>query len=289
MRVFIGLENINPDNLVAAKKNQNKITDYRQMLQAWRDKGAFTFAGYILGFPGDTRESIRRDIEIIKRELPVDVIQIAFLTPLPGSEDHKKMLEAGAWMDPDLNKYNLHHRVSRHPNMSDEDWEGAYRDAWHIFFTEEHMETVARRHAVRPGGRPKKAVQYMNEFRMLWEIEGLHAMEGGVLRRKRRASRRPIFRRELPVWFELKYALETAGKAWRYWRSYRRAARIVRKVETDPNRYAYSDLAITPVSPEELETLDLFHETAGAEAAIAKQKRQEALIEAVQAAHQHAA
>ena len=289
MRVFIGLENINPDNLVAAKKNQNKITDYRQMLQAWRDKGAFTFAGYILGFPGDTRESIRRDIEIIKRELPVDVIQIAFLTPLPGSEDHKKLLEAGVWMDPDLNKYNLHHRVSHHPNMSDEDWEGAYHDAWRLWFTDEHMETVARRHAVRPGGRPKKAVQYMNEFKMLWEIEGLHAMEGGVLRRKRRASRRPGFRRELPVWFELKYALETAGKAWRYWRMYRRAAQIVKKVEEDPDRYAYTDLAITPVSEDEIETLDLFHETAGGEAFLEKKKKQDAILEAVHAAHQNAA
>ena len=289
MRVFIGLENINPDNLVAAKKNQNKITDYRQMLQAWRDKGAFTFAGYILGFPGDTRESIRRDIEIIKRELPVDVIQIAFLTPLPGSEDHKKMLEAGVWMDPDLNKYNLHHRVSHHPSMLDEDWEGAYRDAWHIFFTDEHMETVARRHAVRPGGRPAKAVQYMNEFKMLWEIEGLHAMEGGVLRRKRRASRRPCFRRELPVWFELKYSLETAGKAWRYWRMYRNAARIVRKVESDPKRREYTDLAITPVCDDEVEKLDLFHETAGGEAFLEKKRRQDAILEAVQTAHQTAA
>ena len=31
-RVFIGLENISPDNLVAAKKKQNKITEYRKML-----------------------------------------------------------------------------------------------------------------------------------------------------------------------------------------------------------------------------------------------------------------
>ncbi|PWT88636.1 MAG: radical SAM protein, partial [Proteobacteria bacterium] len=38
-RVFIGLENINPDNLLAAKKRQNKITDYREMLQKWRDHG----------------------------------------------------------------------------------------------------------------------------------------------------------------------------------------------------------------------------------------------------------
>jgi hypothetical protein len=289
MRVFIGLENINPDNLVAAKKNQNKITDYRHMLQEWRKRGAFLFAGYILGFPGDTRASIVRDIEIIKRELPIDVLQIAFLTPLPGSEDHKKLIEAGIWMDPDLNKYNLHHRVTHHPGMSDSDWEAAYADCWRLWFNDEHMETIGRRHAARPGGRPKKAVQYVNEFRMLWEVEGLNALEGGVVRRKRRASRRPGFRRQSPFAFYPRYALETAAKLWRYWGMYRNAARIVRRVESDPGRYAYSDLAIQEVSPEELETLDLFHETAGGEAFVAKKLKQDAIMEAVHAAHHPAA
>jgi hypothetical protein len=58
-RVFIGLENINPDNLMAANKRQNKITDCRIMLQKWRQHGALIYAGYILGFPGDTKESIK--------------------------------------------------------------------------------------------------------------------------------------------------------------------------------------------------------------------------------------
>jgi radical SAM superfamily enzyme YgiQ (UPF0313 family) len=31
-RVFIGLENVNPDNLAGAKKRQNKVTEYRRML-----------------------------------------------------------------------------------------------------------------------------------------------------------------------------------------------------------------------------------------------------------------
>lgn len=284
MRVFIGLENINPDNLVAAKKNQNKITDYRRMLQAWRSRGAFLFAGYILGFPGDTRESIVRDIEIIKSELPVDVLQFGFLTPLPGSEDHKKMHEAGTWMDPDLNKYNLHHRVSHHPLMSDADWDAAYRDCWRLWFNDAHMATVARRHAARPGGRPRKAVQYVNDFRMLWEIEGLNALEGGVLRRKRRASRRPTLRREAPLLFEIKYGLETVRKVARYLLKYRTARRIARKAEADPNRYAYTDTAITPVSEEETDTLALFQETAGGEAFVEKKRKQDAMLEAVQAA-----
>ncbi len=34
--VYIGLENINPENLIAAKKRQNKIWEYRKMLQKWK-------------------------------------------------------------------------------------------------------------------------------------------------------------------------------------------------------------------------------------------------------------
>ena len=41
-RVFIGLENVNPDNLAAAKKRQNKITEYRKMLLAWKAHGIIT-------------------------------------------------------------------------------------------------------------------------------------------------------------------------------------------------------------------------------------------------------
>ena len=94
-RVFIGLENINPDSLSGAKKKQNHIADYREMLQAWRKVRCISYCGYILGFPNDTPESIVRDIKIIQRELPLDILEFACLTPLPGSEDHAKMVAAG--------------------------------------------------------------------------------------------------------------------------------------------------------------------------------------------------
>jgi radical SAM superfamily enzyme YgiQ (UPF0313 family) len=68
--VFIGLESINPDNLVHMKKNQNRITEYRKMFQAWKEAGAVTYAGFIMGLPGDTPASIKRDVEIIQREPP---------------------------------------------------------------------------------------------------------------------------------------------------------------------------------------------------------------------------
>ena len=288
-RVFIGLENINPDNLIAANKRQNKITDYRYMLQQWQERGIITLAGYILGFPGDTKASILRDIEIIKRELPVDILEFFFLTPLPGSEDHKKMHEAGVWMDPDLNKYDLHHRVSHHSRMSDEEWEETYKAAWDAYFTWEHMETVTRRHARQPKGRPKKALQYLNEFRMLYANEGVHTLEGGIVRRKRRKSRRPGMPIEPAVLFYPKFAWESLSKAWRYWRGFRRQKALLARVMNDPARFDYTDLATRPLMDNELAALDLFHETAGGEAFVARKAKHDAIIQSVQAVHQSAA
>ena len=81
--VFIGLENINPKSLMGAKKRQNKIWEYRDMLQQWRKQKVLTYAGYILGFPTDTPETVARDIEIIKKELPIDLLEFFCLTPCP--------------------------------------------------------------------------------------------------------------------------------------------------------------------------------------------------------------
>src|SRR5260370_5590118 len=80
---FIGLESINPENLVHMKKNQNRITEYRKMFQAWKNAKVLTYAGFIMGLPGDTPATSRRDIEIAQKELPVDVLEFTMLTPLP--------------------------------------------------------------------------------------------------------------------------------------------------------------------------------------------------------------
>src|SRR6266705_3024051 len=122
-RVFIGLENINPDSLVGAKKRQNKITEYRKMLLAWKAAKVITYCGYITGLPNDTIESIRADIEIIKKELPVDLLEFFFLTPLPGSEDHQTLARQGVTMDADMNRYDLNHCTAPHARMSRHEWE----------------------------------------------------------------------------------------------------------------------------------------------------------------------
>jgi Radical SAM superfamily len=274
-RVFIGLENINPDNLLAAKKRQNKITEYRAMLQKWHEHGAITCAGYIIGFPGDTRGSILRDIEIIKRELPLDVLELFMLTPLPGSEDHKTLWQQDVWMDPDLNKYDLNNRVTHHPVMSDEDWDDAYRAAWESFYSLEHVRTVLRRAAAHPRGRPQTTLTTLLWFKLMTMFEGVHPLEGGAFRRKFRRDRRHGLPLERPFVFYPRYTAEIALKAWRYWAVYRKARSILREVLTAPDRSTYTDLSITPAGEDEFDRLDLYHSTAGGEGALAHKRRED--------------
>jgi hypothetical protein len=75
LRVFIGLESVSPENLLQARKRQNKVGNYRTMLRTWRAAGILTFCGYILGFSGDSVASIERDIATIQRELPLDILE----------------------------------------------------------------------------------------------------------------------------------------------------------------------------------------------------------------------
>ena len=249
-RVFIGLENINPDSLLGAKKRQNKITDYRQMLLAWKQAGIVTYCGYILGFPGDTRESVMHDIEIIKRELPIDLLEFFYLTPLPGSEDHKKLHESGVAMDADLNKYDLNHDVTGHAIMSREEWRATYRTAWETYYTDEHVETVLRR-AIATGTSPGKTMFFIVWFKGCIDIEGIHPLEGGFFRRKVRLNRRPGFAIESPVIFYPKILLETVRKQSRWISLYTRMRLIYRRVKHDPQRLKYMDLALEPVTDHE--------------------------------------
>ena len=276
-QVFIGLENINPDNLAGSKKRQNKITDYREMFLAWKKHPVVLTAGYIIGFPNDTRESVLRDIEVIKRELAVDILSLSILTPLPGSEDHKNAVAAGTWIDPDLNKYDLTHSVIRHPNFPGDGLDQLYLEAWAAFYSPDHCRTILRRAAAL--GSNKK-ISTMNRLLVYGTASRLHnvfSLDGGYLRLKYRKDRRPGLPRENPLLFYSKYYLETARNIsllavtrWRY-------LHFIKQLWSDPKRFDYMDQAIAPAGKDEFETLGLYTATRGGRKAVDTHRKMEGI------------
>lgn len=271
-RVFIGLENVNPDNLAAAKKRQNKITEYRKMLLAWKAQGIITIAGYILGFPADTPETIRRDIAIIQQELPLDIIEFFCLTPLPGSEDHQVLWKKGIEMDADLNFYDVEHICTDHPRMTRQEWKDIYHEAWSLYYSAEHMKTLLRR-AVATGVPVGSLVKLLVTFSTSVPLEKMHPLQTGILRLMRPSERRPGLPREHPLVFWPRFAWRTVAKHAVL------VGTIVRLVATAyllarrEGSKAYMDEALSPVGDDGDETMDLFTKTTGGSAAVIHVKK----------------
>ncbi|MGA7809118.1 B12-binding domain-containing radical SAM protein [Bradyrhizobium sp.] len=270
-KVFIGLENINPDNLAAAKKRQNKITEYRKMLLAWKQQGILTIAGYILGFPADTPETIRRDIAIIQQELPIDLLEFFCLTPLPGSEDHQTLWRNGVAMDGDLNRYDVEHVCTAHAKMSAKQWQDIYHEAWLLYYTPAHMKTLLRR-AAAVGVPIGNLAKYLLTFSTTDRLENVHPLQGGILRLKHPSERRPGLARENAWSFWPRLCWETLVKHAILIRAAVRLLIWQSAIMRDRDAGKYMDPALTPVGDDD-ETLDLMTKTTGALAAVAHARK----------------
>ncbi len=186
--VFIGMESLDSGNLLAAGKRQNHVHEYGQLIGCYRNAEISTHVGYIIGFPNDTAESVRRDIQLLMRDVCPDHASFFMLTPLPGSHDHLAALRRREWMHPDFNLYDSHHAVTRHLHLKDGLWRELYLEAWRKFYSFENMKAVLRRSSPR---------NYWNDFaRFLWyknsiQTESRHPMMCGFFRLKGRKARRP--------------------------------------------------------------------------------------------------
>jgi radical SAM superfamily enzyme YgiQ (UPF0313 family) len=282
-RVFIGLENVNPDNLAGAKKRQNKVSEYRKMLLAWKAQGIMTLAGYILGFPADTPETIRRDIEIIKNELPLDIVEFFCLTPLPGSEDHQKLWKSQVPLHPDLNDYDTTHVCAPHPKMTGEQWRSIYQEAWSLYYTPDHMVTLLRR-AVATGLPVGSLIRMLWIFATTVALEKVHPLDSGLIRLRHPSERRPGLPRESAWLFWPRFAFDTVRKHVAIAMAIARLRWAWLKISRDPEAAAYMDKALMPVGEDDDVTLDLLTKTTGVAAALSHQKRVAELTHAARAA-----
>ena len=264
--VFIGLENINADNLKGIQKRQNKITDYRRMLLEWKRHPVIIWGAYIIGFPNDTYDSVLRDIEIIKRELPIDILNTSILTPLPGSMDHKNMLENGEWMDPDLNRYDLSHRVTHHPKMTDQELDDLYKAVWDTYYTPEHMRTVIKRAFALGSNKKLTLSSLLTGFGVNTRVNNIRSYDMGIMRYIARRERREGLPLEHPIVFYPKMLWRTVSGLITVSRSFSSLSRYAKKTWKDKSYVDYLDDAITPVAADDYSTLEMYQQTRGVKA-----------------------
>jgi radical SAM superfamily enzyme YgiQ (UPF0313 family) len=212
-QVFLGMESLDPESLADAGKRQNRTADYGALVQAWRAAGILVHVGYIIGFPSDSPESVRHAVHVLRDQIRPDLASFFMLTPLPGSQDHFRHVQAGTGLDSDWNRYDTTRPVLDHPRMSRAAWQSAYDEAWRFFYEPAAMRRQLA--SIAPDLRITLLQLYL-WYKSAAELEGAHPMLSGVFRLKPRTDRRPGFAIES----RLSHHARRIPEAWAMLRGY---------------------------------------------------------------------
>jgi hypothetical protein len=214
-KVFLGVESLDTDTLAAAGKRQNVAANARDCVAAYEAAGINTHAGYIIGFPTDTYESVMRSIDKLMHEVKPSTASFFMLTPLPGSMDHVNLRQRGEWMAEDFNLYDSFHETTHHPHLTNGLWTKAYQEAWDKFYGYENIKAILM--------RTKTELAYWNTLRnLIWYKSSVfvyreHPMISGFIRFKGRKLRRPGLSIEPPWVYWPKRTLELGQEYYRWW------------------------------------------------------------------------
>jgi radical SAM superfamily enzyme YgiQ (UPF0313 family) len=135
--VLIGIENLSQDNLDIMKKS---MTNERiiNLIKKMNNYNMWITGFYMIGCPNETRESILRDMKILK-SFKLDQYQICILTPFPETplwtELDKKY---GIW-DKDYSHYDAKYLVWNHPNIKPEEMTDILKKSFKIVYSRENF------------------------------------------------------------------------------------------------------------------------------------------------------
>lgn len=211
-QVFFGVESVNRDNLRSQMKFQNQVTEYQDLVAHCHTLGIACHAGYILGLPFDTPDSIVRDVAELQRMM-FDSASFYILSPLPGSKDHQRWWQEGRWMHEDFNMYDSAHVAVKPERMSCEELMGSYEAAWEQFYSTPHMVNVLKQWK-HDHHLYHERLSFFAWYLYSSRIEKLHPMNCGFWSVRRRSDRRSGLPQEgvVPFWWNRTKVV--AGRLW---------------------------------------------------------------------------
>ena len=130
--------------------------------------------------------------------------------------------------------------------MSAAEWTAIYRRAWHLYYSPAHIVTLLKR-AVANGASARRVAEMVFYFYATAAYEGVHPLQGGLLRRKSRRQRRRGLPREHLFAFAGRRLREVFATYVPMLRLLWTIDRLRRRIQRDPSNRSYSDLAIMPV------------------------------------------
>lgn len=131
--LFVGFETLQLNSLRAQHKAHNLDADYSAAIRLLRDLGIMVNGSFILGLDDDDPDVFERTVHWAVAQ-GVETATFHVLTPYPGTELHRSMVDQGRITTENWDLCDTRHAVFRPARMTAEQLEAGYRRAYREFY-----------------------------------------------------------------------------------------------------------------------------------------------------------
>ena len=145
--LFIGFETLSAEALGSQGKRHNLGHDYAEAIRKLHDLGVMINGSFVFGFDQDDPSVFERTVDWALRQ-GIETATFHILTPYPGTRMTARLNAEGRILTRDWTKYNTRHAVFQPAQMSPEQLERGYRQAYRQYYS---WPGVIRSAATKPG------------------------------------------------------------------------------------------------------------------------------------------
>lgn len=148
--MLLGFETFSQDDLNSMNKFKNKVGEYRRITDSLHGHGIAILGAFMLGFDGDTVESVRQLPELIE-QTRIDIPRYAIMTPYPNTPLFNRLESEGRILHKDWSKYDSVHCIFMPKNMTPRELEAEFLQVWKGTYTYRKMINRLRHTPQRKG------------------------------------------------------------------------------------------------------------------------------------------
>ncbi len=196
-QMFVGVESFSRQVLREAQKFQNHPDRYSNISELCRSHGIESHFSNIIGFPGDTEESILNHLRVLIELNPV-LASFYILTPIPGTEQYDDFLARDLIVSRNLDRFDGTCPVWKHDILSSEELKRLLFLCYKRFFS---VQRAHQHHQLSSLLNVENLGRLL--FMKLQAYRQTHPMSGGVWRIQRDHVNKYIDRRKSFFGFEM--------------------------------------------------------------------------------------
>ena len=119
--------------------NKGTSVDQNEKAIKWvKDAGISIAASIIVGYPGETVDTIKQTFESIKKAKP-DEVYVCVATPYPGTDLYDLVHKLGWKMSPDWSRYDTMNSVFENPDLPGEKLDELRKDFYSDFYSPSYI------------------------------------------------------------------------------------------------------------------------------------------------------